>query len=395
MIDHYCTAPRAQTGNAGPPNAQPVNSDLGKGAIPRSGLGTTPRCMPILRRITPAEHVQYINMTLKHPERHILVMLPDELEKFAREWALLKKGYFGVERFSGPGDMGRDVVGYLTKAKHEGEWHNYQCKQYGKAVPLASGLGELGKILHFAHEGHFTAPTKYFFVAPKGVVRPLREYISKPSQLKKVLLDKWDDYCAKTITKKKVVALTPSLETFIGGWNFSCVSVISVDDMLDDPAGKIIMAKRFKENPDPAPKGVVPVDLEDREMPYVRQLLDAYGERDSCAYASHGAVKTHDDHGPHLTMQRERFFDADAFTRFYRDNTMSEEIDELRDDIFHGVADVHGANHDDSLSRANAVMSQAATLHPSGVLSRHARVPVKQGICHHFANEGKLKWRKK
>ena len=291
--------------------------------------------------------------------------------------------------------MGRDVVGYLTKAKHEGDWHNYQCKQYGKAVPIASGIGELGKILYFAHEGRFTAPTKYFFVAPKGVVRPLREYISKPSQLKQSLLDKWNDYCAKTITKKAVIALSPSLKAFLEAWDFSCVSVISVDDMLDDPAGKIIMAKRFKENPDPAPKGTAPSNLEDREMPYVRQLLDAYSERDSRAYSDHVEVKDHDDHGPHLTMQRERFFDADAFTRFYRDNTMIEEIDQLREDVLHGVADVHGATHADSLTRANAVMSQAATLHPSGVLSRHARVPVKQGICHHFANEGKLRWRKK
>ena len=71
-------------------------------------------------------------MTIIPPERHILALPSDELEKFAREWAVLKKGYFGVERFSGPGDMARDVVGYLTKAKHEGDWHNYQCKQYGK-----------------------------------------------------------------------------------------------------------------------------------------------------------------------------------------------------------------------------------------------------------------------
>jgi hypothetical protein len=333
-------------------------------------------------------------MTTIPSERLIIAMPADELEKFAREWALLKKGYFGVERFSGPGDMGRDVVGYLTEEKHEGDWHNYQCKQYGRALPLASGLAELGKILHYAHEGEFTAPTKYFFVAPKGVVRTLRGYISKPSQLKKALLDKWNDYCAEAITKKQVIALSPSLRSFIEAWNFSCVSVISVDDMLSDPAGKIIMAKRFKENPDPAPKGVVPALLEDREMPYVRQLLDAYGERDACDYANHDEVKDHEDHGPHLTMQRERFFDADAFTRFYRDNTMSEEIDLLREDIFHGVADVHGEKHDDSLSRANAVMSQAAKIHPSGVLSRHARVPVKQGICHHFANERKLKWRK-
>jgi hypothetical protein len=29
----------------------------------------------------------------------------------------------------------------------------------------------------------------------------------------------------------------------------------------------------------------VPSDVEPREMPYVRQLLDAYGERDGCAYS--------------------------------------------------------------------------------------------------------------
>jgi hypothetical protein len=334
-------------------------------------------------------------MPIIPPERHILALPSDELEKFAREWALLKKGYFEVERFSGAGDMGRDVVGYLTKDRHEGAWHNYQCKQYGKAVPLDVGLRELGKILYFAYKGEFTAPTKCFFVAPRGVVRPLRTYISKPSELKKALVDNWDKYCAHGITKKETIALTPPLRAFLNAWDFSQVSVISVDAILDDPAGKVIMAKRFKENPDAAPKGIVPDGIEDREMPYVQQLLDAYGERDNCTYADHVAIKDHDNHGPHLTMQRERFFDADAFARFYRDNTMSEEIDLLRQDVFHGVADVHSAKHEDSLTRANAVMSQAANIHPSGVLSRHARVPVKQGICHHFANEGKFKWRKK
>jgi len=101
------------------------------------------------------------------PERLILALPDGELEKFARQWALLKKGYFQVERFSGAGDMGRDVVGYLSKERHEGDWHNYQCKQYGSAVPLDVGLRELGKILYFAQRGEFTAPKKYFFVAPR------------------------------------------------------------------------------------------------------------------------------------------------------------------------------------------------------------------------------------
>jgi hypothetical protein len=334
-------------------------------------------------------------MSLLHPERYILSLPADELEKFAREWASLKRGYFEVERFSGAGDMGRDVVGYLSKKRHEGDWHNYQCKQYGKAVPLNVGLGEIGKILYFAHQGEFTAPTKFYFVAPKGVARTLRTYISKPSGLKKALIDTWDDYCAKTITRKKTIAMTADLKTSIEAWDFSNVSVISADVMLADPAGKILMAKKFAESPDPAPKGVVPGAIEDREMPYVQQLLDAYGERDNKTYADHVAITTHPDHGPHLTMQRERFFDADAFTRFYRDNTMSEEIELLRNDMLHGVAEAHGATHPDALTRANAVMQQAANVQPSGVLAKHARVPVKQGICHHFANEGKLKWRQK
>ena len=44
-------------------------------------------------------------------------------------------------------------------------------------------------------------------------------------------------------------------------------------------------------------------------------------------------MKDHAEFGVHLAMQRERFFDADAFSRFYRDNTMSEEIDVLNKDM--------------------------------------------------------------
>ena len=128
-------------------------------------------------------------------------------------------------------------------------------------------------------------------------------------------------------------------------------------------------------------------------MPYIQQLLDAYGERERCTIEKEGA-RVHAVHGPHLRMQRERFFDADAFARFYRDNTMQADIDILRHDIRHGIAETHAVDHADSLRRHDAVMIQASVVSPSGALARHARVPVRQGICHHFANEGTLKWRK-
>lgn len=329
------------------------------------------------------------------PDRLILSLPDDELEKFVRMWVELRKGYVEVQRFTGAGDMGRDVVGYLTQSRHEGPWHNYQCKQYGRAVQLNVGLLEIGKILYYAYRGEFTPPTTYFFVAPRGVARTLRSLIAKPNEFKATLIAKWDQCCADHITKTEAVKLNSGLMAFVNVWNFSKVTVLSVDEILNDPAGTAAMAKWFGKDPGPAPVGMAPAEVQAHEMPYVQQLLDAYGERDHAKFKQHEDVKFHDEFGPHLDMQRERFFDADAFSRFYRDNTMSEEIETLRTDMLHGVVDIHRATHADSLSRVDAVMAQAATVAPSGVLARHARVPVKQGICHHFANEGRLKWRKK
>src|SRR5690349_3682298 len=72
------------------------------------------------------------NMSVPIPlHRQILALTDEQLEQFVREWISHKKEYVEVERLTGPGDMGRDVVGYLTKKRSEGPWHNYQCKQYG------------------------------------------------------------------------------------------------------------------------------------------------------------------------------------------------------------------------------------------------------------------------
>jgi hypothetical protein len=90
-------------------------------------------------------------MQIVHIERQILALTDDQLEKFVREWANCKKEYVEVQRFTGPGDMGRDVVGYLTNRRHEGPWHNYQCKQYARTLPTALGLAELGKVLYYSH----------------------------------------------------------------------------------------------------------------------------------------------------------------------------------------------------------------------------------------------------
>jgi hypothetical protein len=297
-----------------------------------------------------------------------------------------------VKRFAGTGDKGRDVVGYLTAARHDGAWHNYQCKQYNRTLPTGLGLAEVGKVLYFSRQGEFTAPTAFIFVAPRGLHRDLKRYISKPSEFKEALLSGWEKHCANAIIEGQTIMLDSGLRAFIEDWNFSAITSLSVDEIVQH-ATKPVLYTWFGVDPGPPPPGVVPEAITAIELPYVQELLDAYGEREGSS-VDQDIARGHPAHGPHLGRQRERFFDADSFAHFYRDNTMEKDILTLRRDVRHGIDETHRGDHKDSLARADAVMTQAANLQPSGALAKHASVPVRQGFCHHFVNEGEIKWRK-
>ena len=334
-------------------------------------------------------------MTKKDYSRSILALDDTELEQFVRDWVDSKKSaHVTVTRFSGTGDLGRDVVIFLSPMKHEGAWHNYQCKQYGKTLPTATALCELGKILYYSWKGEFSVPEKYFFVAPRGVNRNLETLIFNPSKLKEELIQQWDKYCATRIMEGHSITLDTDLEQLIRNFDFSTVGRLNLDDIVNDPTATSTLYKWFGADPGPAPLGEVPPSILPSELPYINQLVNAYGKREGKPIANHEDVLSFPGHSAHLSIQRERFYDADAFKRFYRDNTDQLVISTFERDIFHGVVDTCNAKHPDALDRVNAVMAQAANLQPSGPLAKHARIPVKQGICHHFANEDHLKWQK-
>lgn len=330
-------------------------------------------------------------------DRQLLALTATELEKFVRDWALQKKAeYFKVEKFSGSGDRGRDVVGFVAETLHEGEWDNFQCKQYGTTLPTATAFHEIGKILYYASQGEFTAPRAFKFVAPKGVNRNLQSLLFKPAEFKQVFIANWKEYCEETIIVGSNVSLTADLRAFIEAFDFARIGRIGLDDILGDTLAKPVLYKWFGADPGPAPLGATPAAVHEDELPYISQLIAAYSERAGAPIADHHAAAGHPQFGTHLARQRERFYDADAFKRFYRDNTDAAAIEAFESDIYHGVADTCDGTHADALSRADAVMSQAAAVQPSGVLAQHSRVKAKQGICHHFANEvePRLRWHK-
>ncbi|WP_131800308.1 ABC-three component system protein [Enterovibrio norvegicus] len=327
-------------------------------------------------------------------ERHILILDDTELEQLVRKWAVhqTQKNYVSSYRHGGSGDMGRDVVGFYSVEKHEGEWDNYQCKQYSTALPTDQGMAELGKILYYAYEGNFTAPLAYYFVAPKGINKNLRRLIENPSKLKITLIDKWDHYCKNKITARTEVFLTDELRSFISKYDFSRVEIVDVDRIVFDSTFRAVLVEEFGGELLSAPDGDVPDDIKDHELTYVSQVLDVYSEYDQITYNNPSCLIGHEEFYEDFTEQRERFFSAEAFRIFYRDNTVGEILEKFEGEILKGIKPALRLRYNDPFQRMCSVLSDAGKLQPSGKLAIHGGIGVKQGYCHHFVNEKVIKW---
>lgn len=322
--------------------------------------------------------------------------LPDErLEALISDWIARKTNiYHSHERWSGPGDMGRDVVGYVTAKRHEGEWDNFQCKQLRARLSEASAFIELGKIFMHAANKVYSLPRAYYFVAPQGVVRNVKDFVAHPERFRQAFFDRWDNVIAGALVENATIDITDDIRAAILAFDFKQVFALDAVALADDSAMRPVLVHWFSADPGPAPSGVVPEKVNSAEVAYVGQLVDVYGERAGSSFPDADAVLTHPEWGPHLWNQRTRFFEAAAFERYYRDSTPPEYLAAYRKDIYHGVVDTYIDTHRDGLDRVTKVMSQAAQVSPAGVLGKYAGPAVKQGTCHHFANEGQMPWKK-
>jgi len=322
----------------------------------------------------------------------------DQLEEFIELFVeRIGEGYVAVHRLGQANDKGRDVVGFLTDAKHEGAWHLYQSKRktYASALGVGEALVELGKVFyHHAGGGAYkTLPTKYVFVSPRGVSGTLRDLILNPSDLRAELLAKWDTHCKTGITARggKPTPMTPEIKALIEAYDFSQVSYLSATDIVKHPAAGPALGRVLRLPPGEAPAGEAPADLQPEEVEYLDQLRRAYGEARGVPFATVDAVLADGEYGPDLGDQRTRYFEASFFKRFHRDNTDAAALDAFQQDVYHGVIGVHRRKHMTGFDRLCAVMDHASLM-PAAIGGKLARVPVRQGVCHHLANEGTMKW---
>src|SRR3546814_20949011 len=102
---------------------------------------------------------------------------------------------------------------------------------------------------------------------------------------------------------------------------------------------------------------------------------------------------SHPTHVSNLRTHRERYFEADGFQKFYRDNTPPDIIDNFRRDIHLGVRETLRQPAADHLPRVDAAMQQAAIIAPAGPLAAHDHVPIKPAQCHHPVSDGTTDWK--
>lgn len=346
----------------------------------------------MLNKIIMQKFTRTKTMPHKH-HRKIYSLTAEQLELFVLDWVkLMDEDYFHVKQFAGTGDLGRDVVGFYGKERHDGLWDNYQCKQYGKTLNTDKGLLEIAKILYYSFKGEFSPPHNYYFVAPHGLNRKFLNLIYSPSKLKDYLFENWDKYCKTKLVDNSEVPLNNELKSFIDEYDFSKIKEIDINHMLENNKINFVLNKWFGDDVPEPPKSVTPKKIEKKESVYINKLLKCYESETEIKIKDIDDLKDIKKYLTHLHMQRERFFYSDVFKRFYRDALYNNQVEELEDDIYNGIFDVLYDNHHNSFSRMNKTLMHSASVEINGLLSQHINPKIKQGLCHHLANDNKIDW---
>lgn len=318
------------------------------------------------------------------------VFSPGQWEDFALEWAhSLKRQYQRVERCGGAGDLGRDVVAFVS----ENDWHNYQCKHYKDPLQPNQIILELGKLCYYVHENAFSAPSKYYFVAPQGAGNSLSLLFKKPEDLRERLIKDWAAKCEDHITSVKKVPLTGELLEFVKGFDFSIFSYVPPLDLIEQHALTRWHSARFPGGLPLRPPAEVPhIEEEKFESPYIVRLLEAYSDHAGVVLGVADLVAYEQLHR-HLLRSRERFFHAESLRNFSRDTFPPGQFEDLQEEFFDAVIDTVEDSHANGLHRVNAAIKVAQQLDPTkNALRNLLGVKDKAGICHQLADNARLKW---
>ncbi|MHB1699934.1 MAG: ABC-three component system protein [Acidobacteriaceae bacterium] len=330
--------------------------------------------------------------------RLIELFEPAQWEEFTEEWAHSLKQYVQVERWSGPGDMGRDIIGFSSDKKFDGPWDNYQCKRY--ALQLAPGdiWVELGKIIYYTHMKEFTVPQNYYFIASKGVGLNVQKLLAEPDKLKKGLTDNWSRSCKNKITDVGAIPLEDDLLDYLNKFDFRIFKHKTIVELVAGHANTMFHDRRFGPAHFPARPAIEtpPPTIHAKESRYVQQLFEVYSEKLSKQLDSLDQLSAHPELQDHFNRSREVFYYAESLRNFPRDSVDPGAFDEIRDEIYHGVVNTYEMDWPTGFVRMGHTLQEAGGLKPNcNALCIRIQAQDKHGLCHHLANEDRFIWVKK
>lgn len=337
------------------------------------------------------------------PVQLLQVFKPEQWEEFTEEWLSYHKNqgtYHSIRRYSGPGDLGLDVVAFTAEEGFSQFWDSFQCKHYGHALEPNDVNIEIAKIIYHSfkktppfNQAH-RVPRKHLFVCPRGSGITVGRWFKDPERFKSEIRERWKTNGLPDIEKAKSLALEGDLEAYFDSFDFSIFGDKSAVELIEEHSRTQFHSARFGgglggRDPVPAP----PPEPAPVESLYLRKLFDAYGECLSAGVSGREQLSSHSELLDHYDRQRVLFYNAEALRNFARDRTPAGTFDSLKDDIFYGVIDICEANHDSGLSRLRNTISTAGTVDVSGnALVGVTHVADKQGVCHHLANDDRLTW---
>lgn len=331
------------------------------------------------------------------PQQQILLYSADQWEEFVHEWVhfCLKERYAQVQRFSGAGDRGIDILGFADSQKLKGKWDNYQCKHYNHPLRPSDIWPEFGKILWYTFKNEFKPPQHYYFIAPRGVGTTLAGFLADAEKLKEELIKNWEKNCSSKITDVSKITLEEDFKAYVEKFDFSIFESKTTMEILEAhkqqcPSHVARFGGGLPERP---PSEVPPAEIGPRESRYVEQLLNAYAEHMRKPVKDIGCLSTNSKLRDHFQRQRIAFYHAESLRVFARDSTPSGTFDSFQENIYVGVIDTHDAPHPDGYMRVCAVTKAARDLQlTSNALIMRAEPIDRDGICHQLANEDRLQW---
>jgi len=315
----------------------------------------------------------------------------DRWEEFIREWATaLSPRYVQVKRVGGSGDKGADVAGFRSMSGFDDEWDCFQCKHYASPLAWNDVLPEMIKVFRYAVAREYALPSRYVFMAPRGLSSTMNRLISRPSALKsKFILDAPAKFAVLELPEGEITQVM----SLVDSDDFSRFGSEELADVVALHRETPYFAARFGTSlPARTQHGQLPEQVGTSESNYVSHLTDVYGERWGGPFDSVSA-NTDPRTQKHFERQRVRFFEAESLRAYAKDSVPPGTFEKFQNAILSGIEDILDADHPNGWSRLTGTLAAAGQLNlASHALVARAEQDDLKGVCHQLANDDRIAW---